>query len=273
MSSLAQRLLTALILIPVVIWLVLYSPDHFFTLFLGVIVFLGGREWAALSGVQNKLNKILIALLFTSVPAVIYVFDLLSVSLLMSFMVLFWVCVVLSILITPNRLLTVKVPQPLHVFLGLLLMGTTALALFYLRVGMENGPSLLMYLLLLIWIADSGAYFAGRAFGKHKLAPVISPGKSIEGVVGGLLLSALFVFFAAEYTGYTNSILFLVMSIIVALVSVYGDLFESLLKRRAGVKDSGALLPGHGGVLDRLDSLIAAAPFFVGSLALLGEQL
>lgn len=273
MSSLAQRILTALVLIPVVIWLVLYSADSFFTMFLAAIVFLGGHEWVALSGVSNKPNKIFLAVVFVLLPVAVYLLELLPVNLLMSVMVFFWVGVVLSILICPNQLLKVKTPQVLHIILGLLLMGTTALALFHLRVGMENGPSLLMYLLLLIWIADSGAYFAGRAFGKHKLAPVISPGKSIEGVLGGLLLSAIFVFFAAEYTGYTNSVLFLVMSIIVALVSVYGDLFESLLKRRAGVKDSGALLPGHGGVLDRLDSLIAAAPFFVGSLALLGEQL
>ena len=125
-----------------------------------------------------------------------------------------------------------------------------------------------MYLLLLIWITDSGAYFAGRALGRHKLSPIISPGKSIEGVVGGLLSCLMFSFFAASYFAIDGRSFFMLMSLFVAFISVYGDLFESLIKRRAKVKDSGNILPGHGGMLDRIDSLVAAGPVFLLSILL-----
>jgi len=130
-----------------------------------------------------------------------------------------------------------------------------------------------MFLLLLIWVTDSGAYFSGRLFGKHKLSAVISPGKTIEGVLGGLIYSLLLVYAAITMKIFQHSSALVWVSLIVAFVSVYGDLFESVLKRRAGVKDSGNLLPGHGGILDRIDSLIPAAPLFLGFVLLLEDFL
>jgi len=130
-----------------------------------------------------------------------------------------------------------------------------------------------MFLLLLIWVTDSGAYFSGRLFGKHKLSAVISPGKTIEGVLGGLIYSLLLVYAAITMKVFEYSSALVWVSLIVAFVSVYGDLFESVLKRRAGVKDSGNLLPGHGGILDRIDSLIPAAPLFLGFVLLLEDFL
>lgn len=120
---------------------------------------------------------------------------------------------------------------------------------------------------MLVWAADSGAYFSGRAFGKRKLAPKVSPGKSWEGVVGGLItalvLAFVFIhFFGDALVGERNITGFVILSVATVAISVLGDLTESMFKRESGVKDSSQLIPGHGGVLDRIDSLTAAVPFF-----------
>jgi phosphatidate cytidylyltransferase len=128
----------------------------------------------------------------------------------------------------------------------------------------------------LIFAADTGAYFAGRRFGRRKLAPSVSPGKSVEGAIGGLMLCAVWalsggvwVFFSGHYEAGGRLAAFVLLSLLVAVVSILGDLSESLFKRAAGVKDSGNILPGHGGILDRTDSLLAAAPLMALGLFLL----
>jgi phosphatidate cytidylyltransferase len=129
-----------------------------------------------------------------------------------------------------------------------------------------------LYLLVLIWTADSGAYFAGRRWGRRKLARHVSPGKSWEGVAGALVLGGGFALACGAGFGYAGPALalFTLIGLATVAVSVLGDLFESLVKRYRDVKDSGGLLPGHGGILDRIDSLTAAAPFFAAGIALLG---
>ncbi|WP_144252032.1 phosphatidate cytidylyltransferase, partial [Neisseria meningitidis] len=122
----------------------------------------------------------------------------------------------------------------------------------------HSSPWWLIYLFLLVWGADSGAYFVGRKFGKKKLAPKVSPNKSVEGLYGGIATTVI-IMLVVQYS-YLNLtalqlILFLILSVITVFASVLGDLFESMIKRRAGIKDSGRVLPGHGGVLDRIDSL------------------
>jgi phosphatidate cytidylyltransferase len=132
---------------------------------------------------------------------------------------------------------------------------------------------MLMYLLTLVWLADIGAYFSGRKFGRRKLAPTISPGKTWEGVYGGVganLVWMLLIYWLTD--GFEIGLSqFLLIGVATVLISVVGDLFESILKREAGVKDSGKLLPGHGGILDRIDSMIAASPVFVSGLLLAGS--
>ena len=142
--------------------------------------------------------------------------------------------------------------------------------LIYLHV--VYGGLMLFYLLSLVWVADIGAYFSGKRFGRNKLAPAISPGKTREGLVGGLLANLLWMLLVYWYTrGWGLELIpFLLIGLITSLVSVVGDLFESVLKREAGVKDSSKLLPGHGGVLDRVDSVIAATPVCLGSIVLAG---
>jgi phosphatidate cytidylyltransferase len=144
--------------------------------------------------------------------------------------------------------------------------------LMFIHKHYAEGGWILMYVLTLVWVADIGAYFSGKKFGRHKLAPGISPGKTIEGVVGGLALNAVWISFVFMITqGWGLSYIpFLLLGLVTTAVSVVGDLFESILKREAGLKDSGKILPGHGGVLDRIDSVIAATPVYLGGLFMLG---
>jgi phosphatidate cytidylyltransferase len=155
-------------------------------------------------------------------------------------------------------------------FLSLILIWICVQALVFTHE--QFGGWLLMYLLTLVWVADIGAYFAGRRFGRTKLAPAISPGKTWEGVAGGLLLNVVWVSLVFQFSdGWGLSYIgFLTLGILTAALSVVGDLFESVLKREAGLKDSGTLLPGHGGVLDRIDSVIAAAPIYLAGMFYLG---
>jgi phosphatidate cytidylyltransferase len=130
----------------------------------------------------------------------------------------------------------------------------------------------ILYIFLVVWVADIGAYFAGRAFGKAKLAPRVSPGKSWAGVWGGLAAVALLAIVASllANAGVAEAMLLVVASLVTGFVSVLGDLLESMLKRFRGIKDSSQLLPGHGGIMDRIDSLTAAIPVFALMITLLG---
>lgn len=160
--------------------------------------------------------------------------------------------------------------------IGAILIAAAVTAIFSVW---QLSPWWLMYLFALVWIADSGAYFVGRKLGKRKMAPKVSPNKSVEGLFGGLAFTAVLVISVQSYyldLTFLQHILFLLLSMVTVLASVQGDLFESMIKRRAKVKDSGNILPGHGGVLDRIDSLLAAAPIFatgVNLLRLIGVDL
>jgi len=270
MSSLIQRLLTAVALIPVVVWVVLYASEMTFIAVLSVIIIIGAYEWAALSGLQCKLQKMIFSVCVVGLANTLLNIDVQLLTYLMLLSLVFWLLVIMFIILMPKYLMNMQQQLVVMLLLGGVLLSLTFVSMFQLRQAFSYGADLLMYLLLLIWIADSGAYFAGRALGAHKLAVVISPGKSIEGVAGGLLTCLLFSVFAAGYFEVSNAFAFVCLSLLIVIVSVYGDLFESLLKRRAKVKDSGNILPGHGGVLDRIDSLIAAAPVFFASLLLTG---
>lgn len=146
--------------------------------------------------------------------------------------------------------------------MGVVILTASITAMFYLW---QLSPWWLLYVFLLVWCADSGAYFVGRKLGRRKMAPNVSPNKSMEGLAGGLVTGLLVVIaisvFKLQLTGLAL-IAFVTLSALTILVSVLGDLFESMLKRRAGVKDSGTFLPGHGGILDRIDSLLSATPIF-----------
>lgn len=149
--------------------------------------------------------------------------------------------------------------------MGVLVIVPAWAALSTLHAYGERGPVLTLILLMLVWLADIGAYFAGRQWGKAKLAPAISPGKTRAGVYGGLASSVLFAAIAGALFSHSLkwTLAFMMISLVAAMFSVAGDLLESLMKRQSGIKDSGNIIPGHGGVFDRIDSLVAAAPIFL----------
>lgn len=152
--------------------------------------------------------------------------------------------------------------------LGLLLLPGLAAAFAWLLAVAEVGRPVLLFAIVLVWVADSGAYFSGRAWGRHRLAPRISAGKTWEGVAGGLAAVAAYAALCGWLLGLQGGALlaWLAIAVVAGGFSIVGDLLESVLKRHAGVKDSGAALPGHGGLLDRGDSLLAALPVFAVAL-------
>ena len=156
--------------------------------------------------------------------------------------------------------------------MGILVLMPCWLALNFIRV-LPSGEMILLALFVLIWGADTGAYFAGKKWGKHKIIPQVSPGKSWEGLAGALLTTVLLVFCLLTALKFPPADIWvlLLLSLVTVLFSVLGDLFESMLKRKVDLKDSGTILPGHGGILDRIDSLTAAAPIFALGLILLAK--
>ncbi len=143
--------------------------------------------------------------------------------------------------------------------LGLFWLGLPCLALLWLRMG-DQGMLAVAWLFVAVWSCDTGAYFAGRGIGGPKLAPGISPKKTWSGLLGGMFAAALVSAALAAFVEYGSVVLFAVLGAVLALISQCGDLAESVVKRRFGVKDSGALIPGHGGILDRVDGILFAAP-------------
>jgi phosphatidate cytidylyltransferase len=268
---LKQRIATALVLIPLALAGIFLLPVPYFALFVGAVMVLASTEWLALSSYSTAAwNKGLFALITGGCIAGFGLIEssatttlgVLSLALAVWFMALYWV---------------LRYPQegawsfrPVRLIIGLVLLVSTWLSL----VGIKSfafGNGWLLLLCLIVWGADSGAYFAGKRFGKNKLAPKVSPGKTREGMYGGLATVVLITLIFARFNELSAvaTVYLLVLATVTSMVSVLGDLFESLLKRHAGLKDSGNLLPGHGGVLDRIDSLLAATPVFYLGLLLM----
>jgi len=272
---LRSRLLTALLLVPLVVLGVLKLPQAGFLAALHLVVLaacweltrLAGWEGAAarLALVAGQLGLLLLLQWQLDAPWVPWVLVALA---------LWWLGVLVVLLggwVAPRPFQGVR---PLRLVLNMGLLGGAWLALARLHGLPEVGPPLLLFLLVLVWVADSAAYFSGRRFGRRKLAPHISPGKTVEGVAGALAGGALCGLVLAA-TGWIQAPAWtmVLLCLLTVAVSVGGDLWESVLKRERGLKDSGSLLPGHGGVLDRIDSQIAASPFFAAGLLLMGVPL
>jgi phosphatidate cytidylyltransferase len=272
---LKERVITALLLLPVVLWCVFGGVASAFPIFAAAIILAAAWEWTAMM----RMSVLPARLGFVSlVAAAIYVvkpqalsFDAAGVTALgplMAGAALFWLVALVWVRRYPGDAQRWDRPF-LMLLIGLLLLVPTWAGLVQLH---GQSPWWLMYVLLLVWGADTGAYFAGRRFGKIKLAPSVSPAKTREGLYGGLLTTSiimLVVAFNLQLAGL-QFLLFAVVSAMTVLASVLGDLFESMVKRRAGIKDSGKIFPGHGGALDRIDSITAAAPVFLAGWWLAG---
>ena len=264
---LLPRVLSAIVMAVLFVCAVFILQESSFIISMVGVVLLAGWEWARLSGVTNQVGRVLFAVLIGVLCFVVFTFDtqalLLNVAPILWLLALYWVVRYPDLLQwrhTNSRLL-----------FGVLVLLTTWCALVVLR----QADDFVMWVLLLmglIWGADSGAYFAGRAFGKRKLAKFVSPGKSWEGVIGGLVLTQLGVMVFAFYSDFIASqwLVLALIALLTSSVSVLGDLTESLFKRHESLKDSSRLIPGHGGVMDRVDSLTAAAPIYVLLLSLAG---
>lgn len=261
---LKQRLITALVLGLGVLAAIFLLPPMGFALVVMLVVALGAWEWADLAAIAHPLLKAGYAALSVLALAGFYFWaDLSVLGMLLIVTALAWAVVVVIIAVG-------QPPQEEQLLLrrcglgmaGLIALVPAGLALIVLQA---IGPSWLLFLLLLTATADTAAYFTGKRFGRQALAPNISPGKTREGLLGGLAGVTVLALLGASWFGLELSLwfIFVCLCLITALISVVGDLFESLLKRAANAKDSGRLLPGHGGVLDRIDSLTAAAPVFL----------
>jgi phosphatidate cytidylyltransferase len=268
-SPLVRRVLTAGILVPLVLAALWLLPTPAVALVFGLILVAGAHEWAILAGLASRRLAwaaaatlgLTLALLW---PAIAEPPAWLALGIA-------WWCLALAWVVRyqTGRPIAGFDSTAVRLIGGWLTLVPTWIAMVWLHGAV--GPAAVLGLLLIIWGADIGAYFAGRRFGRHRLASRVSPGKSREGVAGGLL-AALLVALGLHAAGHAPLPLaaFLAFSVFIAGVSVLGDLSESLLKRVAQVKDSGGLLPGHGGILDRIDSLTAAAPFYAYGLLVAG---
>ena len=260
------RILTALLLIPLVIFGIFYASEFYFKLITSVIMLLAAWEWARLSAYKNLSQRFLYAgvqaaILFLILPYLVY-------DGFLKFGLVFWLLLSAYLIWAASKPILPKINPAVTASLGWLIISLCWVALQKLQMT----PLYLMFMLLIIWLADTAAYVSGRLWGQHLLAPTLSPKKTWEGFIIGLLVT----FFSATFIVYffqgvkTTLWQMCLLVIVTSLAAVAGDLFESQLKRLRGLKDSGQLLPGHGGILDRIDSLLAAAPVFTGSLLLLG---
>ncbi len=293
-----QRIITALILLPIVLFAIYFLSLKSFSLLVAIIILIGSWEWSGFINKITLLQRYFYVLMTFALMVLIYLYslpleywngwlmpegfmewlqirDLAQISIILA--CIWWVLALVLVIIFPRVSQSLVKNLFLMAAVGWLVLIPTWVALTGLRsIGMlmdfYRGSNLLLFSLCLVWAADTGAFIAGKAFGKHKLAAHVSPKKTWEGVLGGVMLSTLVVIAAVNILAIPESQipgLILIACIIVAF-SVIGDLTESIFKRLAAVKDSGNILPGHGGILDRIDGLTASIPLCLLGFAVLG---
>jgi len=261
---LRQRVITACLLVTLLLVVIFLFPPLWFEGFVGAVLLLAGWEWSRLAGLQSVPARLTCTLLTLLLLLLSRAYAPMLRDAVFHMSLLWWLLALLLVLGYPRLsahwnhpvvLLGAAVPVLLPGWLGLL----------YLR-SLDSHQLLILLLLALVAAADIGAYFSGRRFGRHKLAPAVSPGKTWEGVAGGMLATCLVLWAFLPALGELSlkrMLLATLAALVLALSSVVGDLFESMLKRQRHLKDSGTLLPGHGGVLDRIDGITAAIPVFM----------
>ncbi len=264
-EMLRQRVLTAIVALSI-LTVVMFVVPAIITRTVITLLMLGAAwEWSGF--IFSKENKrrfvyvsfiaILIAAIFLNLPDAGLVDIVLKISLG------WWLAALAWIFFFPT-----PIAKPVAWICGALVIVPTWLALDLLYL---QRPELLLFVLLIVWVADMGAYFVGKGFGRVKLAPKISPGKTWEGVIGGLTAVTLLAAVGSQTFEIEITVL-VPFCVAIAMISVVGDLTESMFNRDAGVKDSGTLFPGHGGILDRIDSVTSAAPLFALALSWIGVQ-
>jgi len=263
---LGQRILTACGLIAFLALVLVVLPREMAVLALGILVLTGAWEWSLLAGISGALARAAYVAACAAAMAILWSATTASADFerAMLLTMLGWIPLFAWIVLAPGFK-----ARALSAAAGLWVLAPTWVALARLYVQEGIGRELVVFVLLLAWAADIGAYFAGRRFGRMRLAPVVSPNKTWEGVLGGLV-AGFIVALAGRAWFDLPAEAFLPLCVAAVLVSVIGDLLESMFKRQQGLKDSGGLLPGHGGMLDRIDSLTSSVPLLALGLAWLG---
>jgi phosphatidate cytidylyltransferase len=268
-DSIKKRVTTAAVLVAVLLAVILWLPPLATVVALTAVLLVGAWEWSAFLRPPNVVYRlgyvVVIAILLplawrlTQAPG--------GRDLLLNIALVWWIIALLWVMFAPRWVAAWSAALA-----GVLALVPAWVALTSLRLDLERGAEWILFALILVWAADIGAFFIGRRFGRLRLAPSVSPGKTWEGVLGGMVASALVAVLGSWWFGRTFAIplaQFLPMCLADVAFSIVGDLTESLLKRFAGVKDSGSLFPGHGGVMDRIDSVTGAAPILLLGLIML----
>lgn len=304
LDVLKQRIITAIVLLIPVFWVLWFGSTQDMAIAAGLVILLAGLEWARFSRLDSVTGYqvyllLLVAAMFVSLHTIGFDgdrhFNHGRLIVFLQLATLLWLAIALWVKgypgtserarrrilrwvanvskqrdsLTARTLLNYSLI--IRAALGVVILVALWLALIAIK-AQANGHWLLLWLIVIVVLADTGAYFCGRRWGKHKLAPEVSPGKSWEGFFGGLACNAVASLVVGLFLslGAVGLLTFVAVSLATAVASVYGDLCESMLKRDQSIKDSGSLLPGHGGIMDRIDSLTAAAPVYALGLSALG---
>lgn len=258
---LKTRIITAVAALAIVAVVLFAMPRVWAEFVIALLLLAGAWEWSAFLGADRRSVRAAYTALVAACLAAVHAASPPQAEIVLEIACTWWLLAFFWTFRYPTA-----IPAVVRWVAGLLVIVPLFVALYtLLRFGVEY----LVFVLLIVWVADGGAYFAGKRFGRVKLAPAISPGKTWEGVVGGMLLVALLALGTALWRDIDVAVL-LPFCLAVGAVSIVGDLTVSMFKRTTGVKDSGTLFPGHGGVLDRIDSVAAAAPLFALGLGWLG---
>ncbi|WP_369857489.1 phosphatidate cytidylyltransferase [Candidatus Thalassolituus haligoni] len=272
-----QRVITALVLAPLMVIGIFFLPLKQFAIFIAAIATIGAWEWANIAGYERRWGRVAYALmvfvcLYISARVLRIRPELLVYYLAVG--ALWWIVAFALVKRYPGGT-SLWTSRPVRGALGLCVLVPMWVGFMHLKVQ-PHSSLLIIFVMLIVWGADTGAYFSGKRWGNTKLAPHVSPGKSWAGFWGGLATAALVAILFGlgldrwlQPMSRDDYLQMLLIAVITMVVSVLGDLVESMMKRHRGIKDSSSLLPGHGGVLDRIDSMAAAVPVFALCIHLL----
>ncbi|WP_305811115.1 phosphatidate cytidylyltransferase [Photobacterium leiognathi] len=273
---LKQRIITALILAPLVIAGIFFLPFPAFVAAIAAVTLVGFWEWTQFVNASSRISAMVLPVIALGASLVLLPVEATSLSALSGGLHsvlliggIWWLIASFLAITYPKTDKSWASNSFVKQLFGLLTLLPFFWSILMLRaVDYSNDPyhgaKLVLLVCFLVWSADTGAYFSGKRFGKHKMAPAVSPNKTIEGLIGGVVLAVIITWIGANLLAipFVSISSLLLIAIITVVISVLGDLVESMFKRASGVKDSGNILPGHGGILDRIDSLTAAIPVF-----------